>query len=85
MGSIPGWGTKILHATWCSQKKFSKINFLKDDEQAEITVIGPIKCHAVLQMCFYDSQNLQIFPLSHSTNTKAHPMEEQTDVISEVV
>ena len=21
VGSIPGWGTKILHATWCSQKK----------------------------------------------------------------
>ena len=20
-GSIPGWGTKILHATWCGQKK----------------------------------------------------------------
>ena len=19
-GSIPGWGTKIPHATWCSQK-----------------------------------------------------------------
>ena len=21
MGLIPDWGTKILHATWCGQKK----------------------------------------------------------------
>ena len=21
LGSIPGWGTKILHAAWCGQKK----------------------------------------------------------------
>ena len=26
-GSIPGWGTKILHATWHSQKKKKKPNF----------------------------------------------------------
>ena len=23
-GSIPGWGTKILHAAWCGQKKKEK-------------------------------------------------------------
>ena len=23
-GSIPGWGTKIWHASWCSQKKKKK-------------------------------------------------------------
>ena len=25
-GSIPGWGTKILQAAWCSQKKKKKSN-----------------------------------------------------------
>ena len=24
-GSIPGWGTKILHAAWCSQKKKNEL------------------------------------------------------------
>ena len=24
MGSIPGWGTKTLHAAWCSQKNKNK-------------------------------------------------------------
>ena len=24
-GSIPGWGTKILQAAWCSQKKKEKL------------------------------------------------------------
>ena len=24
MGSIPGWGTKIPHATWCSERKIDR-------------------------------------------------------------
>ena len=27
-GSIPGWGTKILHAVWCRQKK-KELNTIK--------------------------------------------------------
>ena len=26
MGSVPGWGTKILHAEWCGQKKRTLVN-----------------------------------------------------------
>ena len=25
-GSIPDWGTKILHAMWCGQKQINKIS-----------------------------------------------------------
>ena len=35
-GSIPGWGTKILHATWCGPKKkifFKKINLCSETKK----------------------------------------------------
>ena len=40
MGLIPDWGTKILHATWCGQKK--KRSFLLKKEErlgSELVVV----------------------------------------------
>ena len=34
VGSIPGWGTKIPHATWCGKKKKKKT--LKETDENKI-------------------------------------------------
>ena len=39
-GSIPGWGTKILHAAWCSQKKKKKECQIDPQKSTSLLIIA---------------------------------------------